>query len=67
MAHLSPNKPPPLLLDTARFPRLAAWAERFAAADAVREASPAVADIVAFYRKMVAEWNSGSGVAAASH
>jgi glutathione S-transferase len=42
------------LLDEARFPRLAAWAESFAAADAVRGASPAVQDIVAFYRKMQA-------------
>ena len=42
------------LLDGARFPRLAAWAESFAAADAVRGASPAVQDIVAFYKKMQA-------------
>ena len=42
------------LLDGARFPRLAAWAESFAAADAVRGVSPAVQDIVAFYKKMQA-------------
>jgi len=42
------------LFDEAKFPRLAAWAERFAAADAVRDASPAVEDIVVFYKKMQA-------------
>ncbi|KAG8077607.1 hypothetical protein GUJ93_ZPchr0007g5389 [Zizania palustris] len=31
------------LLDAAKFPRLAAWAESFAAVDAVRDATPAVA------------------------
>ena len=44
--------------------RLAAWAEQFAAADAVREASPAVADKVVFYKRMVAEWSSAGGTVA---
>uniref|UniRef100_A0A0D9V4E3 Glutathione S-transferase n=1 Tax=Leersia perrieri TaxID=77586 RepID=A0A0D9V4E3_9ORYZ len=42
------------LFDAARFPRLAAWAERYEAVDAIRRASPAVADVVEFYKKMQA-------------
>ncbi|CAL4955020.1 unnamed protein product [Urochloa decumbens] len=45
------------LFDEAKFPRLAAWAESFAAADAVLGASPALQDIVTFYKKM----QSGEG------
>lgn len=42
------------LHDEAKFPRLATWAEHVAPAEAVRKASPAVADIAEFQKMMQA-------------
>ncbi|KAL6839876.1 hypothetical protein ACP4OV_029686 [Aristida adscensionis] len=44
------------LLDEAKFPGLAAWAERFLAVDAVKEAMPDTGKLLEEYKRSIAKW-----------
>ncbi|TVT99387.1 hypothetical protein EJB05_55275 [Eragrostis curvula] len=49
------------LLDKARFPALAAWAERFLAVDAVKEVMPDVRKVMEQYKGFLAKWIASAG------
>ncbi|RLM91345.1 putative glutathione S-transferase GSTU6 [Panicum miliaceum] len=49
------------LLDGARFPGLAAWAERFLAVDAVREVVPDAGKVLEQYKGFRAKWIAAAG------
>ncbi|KAB8083037.1 hypothetical protein EE612_005109 [Oryza sativa] len=49
------------LLDEAKFPGLAAWAERFLAVDAVRQVMPDAGDVLKQYKGFLAKWTAGAG------
>ncbi|KAL6614691.1 hypothetical protein ACP70R_036961 [Stipagrostis hirtigluma subsp. patula] len=44
------------LLDEAKFPGLAAWAERFLAVDAVKEAMPDAGKLMEHYKRFMPKW-----------
>jgi glutathione S-transferase len=52
------------LLDEAKFPALAAWAERFLAGDAVKEAMPDAGRLLEHYKGFLAKWASPAALAA---
>ena len=52
------------LLDEAKFPALAAWAERFLAVDAVKEAMPDAGRLLEHYKAFRAKWASPAELAA---
>ncbi|CAO2183195.1 unnamed protein product [Urochloa humidicola] len=54
------------LLDGARFPGLAAWAERFMAVDAVREAMPDAGKVLEQYKGFRVKWIAAAGSSSAS-
>jgi glutathione S-transferase len=49
------------LLDEARFPGLAAWAERFLAVDAVKEVMPDAGKLLEYYKGFMAKLASPAG------
>ncbi|RCV26869.1 hypothetical protein SETIT_5G279800v2 [Setaria italica] len=49
------------LLDGAKFPGLAAWAERFLAVDAVRKVMPDVRKVLEQYKGFLAKWIAAAG------
>ncbi|RLN35165.1 uncharacterized protein C2845_PM03G22720 [Panicum miliaceum] len=50
------------LLDAARTPRLAAWAERFGASEAVRPVTPEVGWVVAYADMLRERWDAEEGI-----
>ncbi|CAL5076615.1 unnamed protein product [Urochloa decumbens] len=55
------------LLDAARTPRLAAWAERFAGSQAVMSVTPEVGWVVAYAEMLRARWDAEDGATAPRH
>uniref|UniRef100_J3L340 glutathione transferase n=1 Tax=Oryza brachyantha TaxID=4533 RepID=J3L340_ORYBR len=49
------------LFDEAKFPGLAAWAERFLSLDAVKKAAPDAGEVLKQYEGFLAKWNEGAG------